>query len=128
MEVVEPTVEGEGIPNVMSRLSAHLDRLGDHIHGVEHAISQQFCAMSPPLAGTISQLQSLDYLRQSLEDLTLLTLLLSRTDGMGCLPKLMAVEISEKLNLNDTKALVFAQSDVEASAAINKDPGDLDLL
>lgn len=128
MSIVEPPAMDKNLSNVLSRLSAHLDRLGNQIHGIEQAISQQFCANSPPLAGTITQLQSLDYLRQSLEDLTMLTLLLSRADGMGCLRKSLAAEISEKLNLNDTKALIFGHSAGAAFAPSINNPGDFDLL
>jgi hypothetical protein len=112
----------------MCRLSVYLDTLGDQIHAVEHEIGEQFCPKSPPKAATITQLQSLDYLRQSLEDLAMLALLLGKAEGIGTLPATTAADISAKLNLNDTKALMCSQLDSVGFGAGAAGSGDLDLF
>ena len=90
---------------LLTRLSRYLDHLADEVQKVEQTIA------APPEDGdalpgsAIVQLQSLDRLRQSLEDLALLTLCLGRTDAMGRPALECPGQIRNNLRLEATRAL-----------------------
>ena len=124
---VEPA-NAERLSAVMHRLSVHLDKLADHTDAVEHAIGKQLCTKAPPQAAAITQLQSLDYLRQSLEDMAMLTLLLSQAEGIGTVPLEIIDAINTELNLSDTKALICSQTEPGAHVPEFAKSGELDLF
>lgn len=101
--------QSQRLTGLLQKISSHLDILADQTHVIEHAVGQHLCPSMQQQSAAITQLQSLDYLRQSLEDLAILTQLLSRSDCCGDLPAEAINEILNKLNLQDTKALVCSK-------------------
>ena len=122
------SADAEALSDVMIRLSDYLGTLGAQVRDLEHEIGEELCAKTPQLAQVITNLQSLDYLRQSLEDLARLALLLGHAEGTGSLPFPIAAEISAKLTLNDTKVLVCSRKIPAGSETSNDGSGDLDLF
>jgi hypothetical protein len=122
------SADAEALSDVMIRLSDYLGTLGAQVRKLEHEIGEELCAKTPQLAQVIIHLQSLDYLRQSLEDLARLALLLGHTEGTGSLTFPIAAEISAKLTLNDTKVLVCSRKIPAGSETSNDGSGDLDLF
>lgn len=112
---------------VLQLMSHHLDALAGEVHQVEHAVGDGLGDM-PQGSGTIKQLQSLDFLRQSLEDLALLTLCITRAGTFGALSDAQADRIAQKLKLAATRALMEATNATAEPAAVDRTSGDLDLF
>lgn len=113
----------------MKRLSGHLDGLASEVHRVEHAIGEDMFPSQVIGGAAITQLQSLDYLRQSLEDLALLTHFLGQNDveGDGRSGWQDPARVSGQLRLHSTRALFGAarqDSGVRATGVV----GEVDLF
>lgn len=89
-----------GLSKLLAGMSVQMDSLATEVHRIEHAIGDELAMASTPRTQTITRLQRLDFLRQSLEDLALLLHFLSK-DHNGVLE----LNLSEKLRLDVTKAL-----------------------
>ncbi|MEM6941809.1 MAG: hypothetical protein AAF509_16990 [Pseudomonadota bacterium] len=109
--------------DAMRRISAHLDGLAAEAHALEQIVGS---GLGPELSTetqSITQLQRLDFLRQSLEDVALLCLLLS-DDCAGIVNQ----ETVQRVRLESTRALLLGTSTkaIAITAPINS--GDLDLF
>ncbi|AXI46718.1 hypothetical protein C1J03_12215 [Sulfitobacter sp. SK012] len=105
---------------ILERLSTHLNFLAGRIFEVEHAIGNQ-SFLAEAVSSQICEVQTLDFLRQSLEDMSIAAHLLSQ----------------ERQIENDFKTLLFQQLKLDSSHAalsgeeypsIGKQNGDLDLF
>ncbi|MGC1496007.1 MAG: hypothetical protein WA790_09365 [Sulfitobacter sp.] len=90
----------------MQDLSVYFDDLAEMAQKVEDAVSEQRCSKTPQQEQTITELQGLDYLRQALNDLALLTSILGQYGSQDVLSSQTTAEIEKTLNLNDIKAIV----------------------
>ncbi len=89
------------LTDLLAGVSGQMDSLASEVHQIEHAIGDELVVMSAQGAQTITRLQRLDFLRQSLEDLALLMHFLSKNhDGY------VEPGIADKLRLDATKALL----------------------
>ena len=118
----------QSLSGLMKKLSCHLDTLADQTHIVEHALSDQRCPTTQQHPIVITQLQSLDYLRQSLEDLAMLTLIIGKSGYGDDLPSALVTEVLQKVTLNDTKALLRLSDALVTAPHNNIGIGDLDLF
>jgi hypothetical protein len=108
---------------LMPRLSQHMDMLAAEVHRVEQTLGGTF-EKAPSLGGaTIMQLQSLDFLRQSLEDLALLTHTLGRLATEHAPDALDAELLSSKCRLASTRRLMAQVAEADAGPE-----GTLDLF
>lgn len=111
----------QNLSTLMQELSVYLDDLLQLTHRVENAVSDQHCLIPSLQENTIKQLQSLDYIRQALNDLATLTLILGECGFQDVVSSEIRDEMMEKLNLNDVKLMVckghksFTDRDVSAS-------------
>lgn len=118
------------LDGVLHRMSTHLDGLASLAHEVEHAIADERGAQ-PSNAGSdrVARLQNLDFLRQYTEDLALLTLHLSQLDVAATrIPGHQIVKLSQRIRLERTRALLFAQADPVGAEAPSITTGDIDLF
>lgn len=92
---------------VLDRLSEHLDMLAGQIHTTEEAVGDALSGDTSDFSNSVSKLQSLDYLRQSLEDCAMLTLILANSHAKKFYPDVDAQQLCTKLKLETTKELVL---------------------
>lgn len=123
----EPLPTGHALDQMMQRLSTHLDGLAAEVHRVEHAIGEGLGRHTDDDA-PITQLQSLDYLRQSLEDLSLLTLMLGRRCDLGALTGVEGLQIARKLRLAVTRQILLSLDPPETFGDDHRNAGNLDLF
>lgn len=104
----------------------YLDKLAGQVFDLEETIGCTIASEKASDPQTITNLQALDFLRQSLEDLALLTLLLGnskkKTLGLNELR-----QVGEKLKLKSTRSLLEGENCHhfgEKTASL----GDLDLF
>lgn len=112
---------------LLARLSDHLDGLASEVHRVEQVVGTQASAARPAPSGAIVQLQSLDHLRQSLEDLSMLTLFLARSDETGIPGLQNPGRIRCRMRLGSTRAL-FDKFDQSSISAAPPNTGEIDLF
>ncbi len=112
---------------LMARLSEHLKGLAAEVQQVEQVVGSTALRAQLSSQDAIVQLQSLDYLRQSLEDLTVLTMLLARSDEAGVSALQDPVQIRGRMRLGSTKALFDAPLSGHALTTLNK-AGNVDLF
>ncbi|MCV3272055.1 hypothetical protein [Roseobacter sinensis] len=96
------------ISTINIRLSSYLDKLAGQIFDLEEAISHAVDTSSSAEPQTITSLQSLDFLRQSLEDLAIMTLLIGQENKVS-LTAPEIEKISQKLKLKVTCAVLEGQ-------------------
>ncbi|MEW9921881.1 hypothetical protein AB2B41_19915 [Marimonas sp. MJW-29] len=108
---------------VLGRLSEYLDGLADEIHAVEFVIGEELGSGLSQATSGITRLQRLDFVRQSLEDLAILTLALSR-QSKGDLPP----GIGAQLRLDATRHLLRSKSRSHWAVAQDESLGDVDLF
>ena len=106
---------------VLRRLSEHLDGLAAEVLQIEQAIGEDLGDGVSRAAATITRLQRLDFLRQSLEDSALLVLLLSRAERV---PEAM----QGKLRLDTTRALLACDQRRVPPSFPLRSSGDVDLF
>ncbi|MEP2474730.1 hypothetical protein [Roseobacter sp.] len=87
------------------RISSHLDSLAEQVFLLEETIGKTLGSRETLDQETISNLQNLDFLRQSLEDLALLTLAMSEIDTVS-LEESTLNYFCGKVKLKVTKALI----------------------
>ncbi len=90
--------------NILNRLSDHLDMLAGQILSMEETVGDALRGETNDFAASVSKLQSLDYVRQSLEDCAVLALIIAKTQENGMAPQ--AQQLREKLKLQSTKELI----------------------
>lgn len=114
---------GMSLRGLLKRVSHHLDSMASEIHGIEHTIGEELVSISTQRMESITRLQRLDFLRQSMEDLALLTLFLSNNhDGS------IDIGLAEKLRLETTKQLVLGNADPLALPSSQNSLGEVDLF
>jgi hypothetical protein len=114
------------LSELLSRLSQHLDTLSGEVHAVEHGLGAELGRDVHRPTRTITQLQSLDYLRQSLEDLALLAHVLgSEQSRAGPRPPDLSAA-ARRLRLQSTRALL--QPDQAVPAPFAERQGEVDLF
>lgn len=116
--------DNRSLSDLLGRISVQMDGLASEVHRIEHAVGDELALSGPREAETITRLQRLDFLRQSMEDLALLFHFLSRDhDGVH------APDLASKLHLDVTKALVDDNWHVDTTFMPNeKTIGDVDLF
>ncbi len=116
------------LTELLARLSRHLDALSGEVHVVEHGIGSHLSGSDLRAPRAITQLQSLDYLRQSLEDLALVAHLAGRlpeVQGHHC----SGVDaIAAKLTLQRSKALLQSGQMPVPTDFADTGQGDVDLF
>ena len=111
------------LQTLMRRISDRLDALAGDVHAIEHIIGEELgTGRAQPSTG-ITRLQRLDFIRQSLEDLALLSHLLSR-DSTGTVRS----GIAEKLRLDATKTMLDPSPLAVAEPFSSPTIGDVDLF
>ena len=89
---------------ILYSLSDHLDMLAGQILSMEETVGDALRGETNDFAASVSKLQSLDYVRQSLEDCAVLALIIAKNQENGVAPQ--ANQLREKLKLESTKELV----------------------
>lgn len=111
---------------VLKSFSSHLDGLAQQINDVEDALSITIEGKNPSNVAPIQKLQSLDYIRQSLEDSALMVHLLSQLELVHGLKINDAGAIAVKFKLEKTQELLLLCEN--PSLHMTKSSGDLDLF
>lgn len=111
------------VPDLLRRLSSHLDSLAAEVHAVEVTIGDEMGVGSALEAGSIKRLQRLDYLRQSLEDLALLNhFMADQSSGE------VAESVGSRLRLATTKTLLKPEPPQLQPVLTNSADGNVDLF
>lgn len=113
--------------DVFARLSVHLDKLAGQVYDVEEALGGIWSETGAKNGMTVTKLQSLDFVRQSLEDCALLVHYLSLECDVDTLSHSAVSEFSQRLKLNTTKGIV-AGSSQELGMQRGVEPGQIDLF
>ena len=93
------------VSDILGRLSDHLDMLAGQVLATEEAVGSALREDHARLENAMGRLQSLDYLRQSLEDCAILTLsLAAQQNGENGLVSID--QLDPKLRLETTKDLL----------------------
>lgn len=95
---------------VLDRLSGQLDVLAARVHETEEAVGKALQAGGTEASVLVARLQTLDYLRQSLEDCALLALLLAKIKHAEE-TDINVEQITKKLRLESTRDLLSQHRD-----------------
>ena len=120
-------MEPKSLKDVLGRLSRHLDILAEKALTIEDAVSGLIEDREPGSREVFEGLQSLDYIRQSLEDLAVLCHLLKAHLSADLAEPFDAVTLASNLKLRDTQNLVIKPS-LKSGNNSAKVSGDLDLF
>lgn len=112
---------------VLARLSKHLDKLSGQVFDMEEQLGSVLDAAHIKETVTLTKIQSLDFVRQSLEDCALLLHYLSHMELSDASDAEAFVQITKKLKLNTTQEIA-APNSVTKIAEGNFSAGDMDLL
>ena len=99
-------VKQKHLSEVLDRLSVHLDMIAGQVFDVEEAISPLLSNNIASSNPSIEKFQSLDFVRQTLEDCSLLVGILSKensTTGVSIFDK---TQITNRLKLDITRELL----------------------
>lgn len=92
----------------LQRLSTHLDVLADQVCSLEEILCEAFSERKSQPRIDLTKLQSLDFVRQSLEDCAILTLLMSNhTDANP----ITTQQLSRRLKLESTRSIIIKGSE-----------------
>ncbi|WP_195822049.1 hypothetical protein [Roseobacter sp. MH60115] len=116
----------EPVNKIIERLSTYLDRLAGQVFELENTVSRTVGEKTTSDTSTITDLQGLDFLRQSLEDLALMTLLMSRQEASRFSAADLQ-EVSAKLKLKATQSLLQGENHTHFGEKPDS-TGDLDLF
>ena len=128
MTAADPEPDPVPMDQVMLRLSRHLSLLAERAKGLEGALGS-LTEAAPWISSKMSKrLQDADFIRQSIDDLCMLTHLLANRSGDGPLSHRESAMIAEELQLCATRMLLdvgpFPATRPEDSQA----PGELHLF
>lgn len=117
------------IEEMMGRMSDHLDSLACKVFEIEDALGRTLDGQKPNIedGSAITRLQSLDFLRQSLEDLALMTCLVSKNSKYLHDHKLPVERICAGLKLDTTRFVVIGK-DTADKEKTSQNTGEFDLF
>jgi len=125
--MTEPCSEGETLGKILARVSGHLDALAAQVFTIEQAVGATVLRSGNTSGATITEIQGLDFLRQSLEDMALLMHLLNKREKALNSGDSDLQRIAQRLKLNSTQKLL--RSDVCKKRQIETETsGELDLF
>lgn len=111
------------LSDLFVRMSDHLDGLAAEVHAIEHAIGDEMDIVVAQDGETIMRLQRLDFLRQSLEDMALLSNFLSKDhDGI------LQTNLAQQMRLDVTKRLICGGEPPSDKIRQEDAIGDVDLF
>ena len=123
-----PSPSGElGLSGVLERIARHLDALAGQIYGVEDTLSSALAVVPDKEISSLTRLQSLDYVRQSLEDCALLVHLIRQCPTTEGFSTGNALAITQKLKLDSTRAILGPAYN-QNRENLGPEVGDLDLF
>lgn len=100
----------ETISAILERLSSYLDKLAAQVFSLEEAVGQVVEVEKKSDSQTIKKLQTLDFLRQSLEDLAMMVLMLASDTGESSIGATDLAKVEKKLKLKITKAILRGET------------------
>jgi hypothetical protein len=127
MSSPDPVQSPAAANDILHRVSVHLDGLAARVHHLEEVLAAQLNGGRAPGMAAITEFQALDFLRQSLEDCALLTLLLGRSCEPVTIKPQELESILGKLRLETTQNLI-TQSVPPQMTPVHEDPGDVDFF
>ena len=113
---------------IMANMSAYLTGLAQKVTALEESISDQTALGFKRTAAEINALQNLDYLRQSLEDLSKLTHYLHAQCAAATLSQESSDALVEELLLQTVKRLVRCPSNEHGDTILASEQGVIDLF
>ena len=102
----------------------HLDHLANQVLRIEHTLFEDLAIDLSGDPNAIQEIQNLDHLRQSLEDLAILTVRLGGPFGNTAMAPNLCKQIARDLKMHNTKALLA----FGVPKARSSDGGSLDLF
>ncbi|WP_300030376.1 hypothetical protein [uncultured Roseobacter sp.] len=120
-------IKSVSLAKVMERASNQLDLLAAQVFDLEETIGSTLSDDTIARGSDITRLQALDYLRQCLEDLALLTMLLNRDPKQKDILIADAEQLASKLKLEVTRGLLSPEKS-ESEAPRKRVVGDVDLF
>ena len=93
------------LSEVLDSLSVHLDMIAGQLFDVEEAISPLLTDSAASSSLSIEKLQSLDFVRQTLEDCSLFVGFLSKETSTSSITILEKTQIKNRLKLDITREL-----------------------
>ena len=100
-----------GFLGVLARLSKHLDHLSGQVFDTEEQLGELLLTMPPQKPVAVDKIQSLDFVRQSLEDCALLLHYLSEQQSEQLQTQLLLETARQKMKLNTTQNIVIPNND-----------------
>ena len=113
--------------DVLRRLSEHLDTLSEQVFDLEQQLGYVLDPSKARNPLPLTKFQSLAFVRQSLEDCSLLLHFLSRLDSVESETEASFIEIAQKLKMNTTQAVVLPRFQNEVLSG-SRETGDVDLF
>ncbi len=93
--------------DVLLRLSKHLDKLSGQVCDAEEHIGDLLSGMVPQRAFTFERIQSLDFVRQSLEDCALLLLYLGQLEARPEDGTNVLTDLRRRVKLDTTRNIIL---------------------
>lgn len=118
--------EAELAQEILKRTALYLDKLAGHVFDIEETVGNSIAAKEASDEETIKNLQVLDFLRQSMEDLALMAIILSDPKTRP-LDEETVKAASSKLRLKSTR-LVLCDIQSERVDTLQENTGDIDLF
>ena len=109
---------------VLGRMSAHLDCLAAMVFDLEQTVANHLATPEGFKGNSIEEFQSLDLLRQSLEDLAILSLLLAKRENAQ---PTEPTQLASRLSLDITRSVLLGGTGVGFQDTATQ-AGDLDLF
>jgi hypothetical protein len=118
----QPESVRKDMNEVLANLSSHLDAIAGQIFEIEEAVGLLLVQRVNMESSTIARLQKLDFVRQSLQDIAILSHLLKRED---CSIHIEIETIVPKLKLEETVRLVTGSNQFVTDTHLQ---GDIDFF
>lgn len=116
------------LETVLSNISSHLDQLAGRIYDIEETLGETLATNKAEIS-SITKFQSLDFIRQSLEDCAMLVHLLSTHAPPAASSIDNSSQMASRLRLDVTRSLMVAPAnDPSAFEKNDADVGDVDLF
>lgn len=125
--MTEPGSDRETVGKILARVSGHLDSLAAQVFTIEQAVGATVSRSGNTSGAAITELQGLDFLRQSLEDTALLMHLLNKREQAQGSGGSDLSGIAKRLKLNSTQKLLN-NNDCQKHQSETSTSGELDLF